>query len=213
MRDNEYTYEWIPGYVSIYKISQYGDIVSFTRTKPYIMKTFKTNNGYIAVNLMIPSNPYNLVRQRIVAYLVLETFGSPPPTNQHRVKYKDGDTTNIHISNLEWQSKSDIMRNNINKIKHKLVRRKPRPIVIFTEGRNHACKILNHGIGYNIDTFKPTNEGYYVFSPEAFFEFYKGYKDPSLMNTSFRIKGNELTDNNESFKIEGKDLFNLLDSI
>jgi hypothetical protein len=179
----EYEFRWIPGYVNYYKISAYGDVASFTRNKPRIMKTFETANGYIAVNLMIPSNRDNKVRQKIVAPLVLETFGTPPPTSQYRVKYKDGDTTNIHISNLEWQSKEDIMRNNINKIKHMIVRRKPIPIVIFTEGRNHACKLLNHNIGYNIDSFKPSKEGYYIFSPDIFLEFYKGYKDPSTYGT------------------------------
>ena len=35
-----YRYEWIPGYENMYKISEYGDVVSFVRKTPKFLKRF-----------------------------------------------------------------------------------------------------------------------------------------------------------------------------
>ena len=165
-----YRYEWIPGYENMYKISEYGDVVSFVRKTPKFLKRFPVGKGYIAVTLKLAKGETKRLRHKIVANLVLQAFGPPKPSPLHKTHYKDGNVQNIHISNLEWRSKEEIMRETINRIKGSMKRKDKTTIIIVIPGRNEASRLFSHQI-FPVDTGVPFNKGYLTFTDKGFEEW------------------------------------------
>jgi hypothetical protein len=85
-----------------YEVSNFGNVRSLNYNR-----TGKTQNIKIRTT---PSGNRCVVlagnKVRSVAQLVLATFVEPQPTDKHRVHHKDGDCTNDHLDNLEWQHMS-----------------------------------------------------------------------------------------------------------
>lgn len=95
-----------------FAISNYGNVVKLDE------------NGFIKRNLKVQtsSNGYKYVNisytKHIVAKLVAKHF-IPNPDGCKFVKYKDGDTGNIHYTNLYWSSTTSIKDRAIIKRKQK----------------------------------------------------------------------------------------------
>lgn len=113
--------EWkdIPGYEGVYQISNYGRVKTIERkvynpgmlgdckyrTVPEKIRKHNIMRGYHIVTLL-----YNKKAKAYkVARLVLQTFGSEPPSDKYQVTYLDGNKDNLHISNLAWMTASEVM--------------------------------------------------------------------------------------------------------
>lgn len=95
----ELTLEWrdIEGYEGIYKISEYGDIMSFKNGKKKILKPNKNNKGYLLINLCKNGEVNRYLVHRLVAIAFCEN------TNCYNVvNHMDENPLNNHYSNLEW---------------------------------------------------------------------------------------------------------------
>lgn len=162
---------WIPGYESSYRIDPNGTIYSYhPHRDTSILKSFFTKNGYIAVNLYNkPVEGKQFKSQKIVAHLLLLTYGPPKPSSKHKVNYIDGNKTNISLKNLAWISIEDIMRKVINGIKDNLKRKPRTQIIVVIDGLNNANSLLKT----NTRRLKDRNKGnkkrnYLVFSPSGY---------------------------------------------
>lgn len=98
----------IPGYDGLYKIDEYGNVISVARTifrsdgqtrnrKLKKLKPFLNKKGYPTV---FPYKNRVKTSQR-VHRLVAITF-MPNPQNLPQINHKDGNKMNNHVSNLEW---------------------------------------------------------------------------------------------------------------
>jgi NUMOD4 motif len=91
-----------------YEVSNYGNVRSLNYNR-----TGKTQNLKIRISpsgnrcVLLAGN-----KVRSIPQLVLAAFVEPQPTDKHRVHHKDGDCTNVHLDNLEWQHMS--VQNKIN---------------------------------------------------------------------------------------------------
>lgn len=183
-------YRWIPEYNEMYAISRNGIIISYFHSIPRVLANFKTKNNYIAVTLYEKQPSGKTVkRQRIIAHLLLLTYGPPKPTPKHKVKYKDGNGLNISLSNLEWTTKEEIMRTVINKIKKTMNKRRRKQIIIVVDGRNNADKLIKDSTAKLQDKneVKRKQRPYLVFSEEGYEEWKtKGYNDPQNLNAEYR---------------------------
>jgi hypothetical protein len=161
-------------------------------SEPKLLHTFKTKNGYIAINLYrkhARGDSYNAKHLYIVAHLILLTYGPPKPSPKHKVRYIDGDRTNISLSNLVWISKEEIMRTIINKIKKTMKRRERKQIIIVVDGQNNASDMIKDSVIKLIDKNeeKRKKRPYLVFSPEGYEEWKtKGYIDPRNIDAEYR---------------------------
>ena len=113
--------EWkdIKGYEGVYQISNYGRVKSIERkvynpgmlgmceyrTVPEKIRKHNIMRGYHMISLVYNNNK----KVYKVARLVLQTFGSEPPSDKHKVTYIDGNKDNLHISNLAWMTASEVM--------------------------------------------------------------------------------------------------------
>jgi NUMOD4 motif len=91
-----------------YEVSNYGNVrsLNYNRTgKTQNLKIRTTPKGNRCV--LLAGN-----KVRSVPQLVLGAFVALQPTDKHRVHHKDGDCTNDHLDNLEWQHMS--IQNTIN---------------------------------------------------------------------------------------------------
>lgn len=70
----------------------------------YIQKLIPNEKGYLKVGLYKDKKRHPVRAGRIIA----ETFLGEHPGMD--VRYKDGDRTNISVDNLEWRSRSDLVR-------------------------------------------------------------------------------------------------------
>ena len=71
-----------------------------------ILKKIKLSNGY---------EVYNIVNEgvkgpKMVSHYVMLVWGPPAPSDKHIIHHKDFDKTNHHIENLEWCTKTEIMK-------------------------------------------------------------------------------------------------------
>ena len=177
----------------MYKISPDGEILSYMiKGNPRPLKTFTLKSGYIATNLYPGHrNTYlsqKIIKQKIVAHLVLLTFGPPKPSPKHKVRYVDGDRSNINISNLVWATQKDISTILMTKIKDKMKRPRKQVIVVI-DGMNTAGNLLNENISRIIDKNdkKKKKRDFMVFSPEGYDQWRtKGYIDPETTTAEYR---------------------------
>lgn len=104
----EYTDEvWkdgIPGF-SKYGASTYGRLRN--NEKGFILKqTFDKSTGYMVVNVAADNGWHNAKG----VHVLIATAFLPNPENKRLVNHKDGNKTNNHLSNLEWNTDSENMR-------------------------------------------------------------------------------------------------------
>lgn len=102
-------YRFVPNYENMYVITNYGDIISFRFGKLKILKHIRLKTGYHFITMYTLTDKHKR-RGRLVAHLLLEAFNIQRPDSSHVVHYKDGNKNNLHISNLEWSTRSDVMK-------------------------------------------------------------------------------------------------------
>jgi len=90
-------WKWIDGYVGKYKISSSGEVKSYSRKKPFILKSALNTYGYPFVILCKDKHKLMVMVHRIVA----STF-IPNPNNLPQVNHKDENKQNNNVDNLEW---------------------------------------------------------------------------------------------------------------
>ena len=99
------TWKEISGYGGQYEVSDLGRVKSLGNNKyrkEKILKPWKTNNGYLLVNLCKDGQTKYLLVHRLVAKAFI-----PNPQGLDTVNHKDEVKTNNTASNLEWMSRED----------------------------------------------------------------------------------------------------------
>ena len=99
------TWEDIPGYVGIYKISNLGRAKRIRIMSEKLIKPWKCTTGYWQLGLHKNGvkKTYNL--HRLLAVVFLQN-----PTCLKQVNHKDGDKMNCSLENLEWCTASQNSR-------------------------------------------------------------------------------------------------------
>lgn len=85
-----------------YNGSSEGRIINVRTQK--IQKPTPDENGYLKVSLYKNNKRYNVKASRVIA----ETFLGEHPGMD--VRYKDGDRSNIRVDNLEWCTRSELIK-------------------------------------------------------------------------------------------------------
>lgn len=102
MSAREAAEQWRPTGDAGYEVSDDGRVRSWHHgDEPRLMSTFWDETEQ-CVRTCITVNGRQTMR--VVAKLVLEAFVGPRPP-LHKTRFKDGDRTNVHLSNLEWWRK------------------------------------------------------------------------------------------------------------
>lgn len=110
--------EWrdIKDFENLYQVSNLGRIKSIQRngTKGGIIAQFKTNNGYMKVNLHKNGNEYFMFVHRIVAVAFL-----PNQDNKPQINHKNGKKHDNRLVNLEWSTSAENLEHAIkNGLRH-----------------------------------------------------------------------------------------------
>lgn len=94
--------EWkdIPEYQGLYKVSEYGDVLSIGYRDKKILKPKTDKYGYLVVNLYKNGAARTHKVHRLVATAFCEGYDYFPDVN-----HIDEDKTNNHYENLEWCTK------------------------------------------------------------------------------------------------------------
>lgn len=163
----------IEGYEGRYKIAEDGTIFSFIHPKPFEMKHIINKKGYIVIGLYHENEAK--AKLYSIASLVLQTWGEPKPSPFHKVGFKDGNRDNIHIDNLYWISKEELMQKTINRIKSTMNKRERLPVIIFGRGYVDMGNKLGVSINKNIDTECTTRDGYMIFTPKGLEKYIERY--------------------------------------
>lgn len=87
----------IENYEGLYRVSEWGDVMSLQGGKKKLLKQNKDRYGYPQVNLSKNSEVRTCKVHRLVATAFCEGAGEFPEVN-----HKDEDKTNNHYDNLEW---------------------------------------------------------------------------------------------------------------
>lgn len=85
-----------------YLVNEFGDLISFRKGYPYIMKRQQYRIGYQYYPIQFGKKTLKIKVHRIVAKTFLADVGG-----KELVNHKDGDKTNNHINNLEWCTNSE----------------------------------------------------------------------------------------------------------
>ena len=94
------TEEWkdIVGYENLYKVSNFGNVMSFKRKQPHLLRPGKSIFGYLYVILIDNNKSRKVITiHRLVAKAFIEN-----PKNLPCINHKDECKTNNKASNLEW---------------------------------------------------------------------------------------------------------------
>ena len=86
----------IPGYDGVYKISNFGRLISLKSGREKFLK-FGIANGYYQFNLRKDGGFKKVFIHRLVAFSFIEN-----PENYPQVNHKDENKHNNNVSNLEW---------------------------------------------------------------------------------------------------------------
>ena len=88
-----------------YEVSDFGNVRSFYRIKPYLLKPQPHKQGYLQVSIVVDGKR----RTRTIHTLVMEAFVGSPPIGMC-VRHKDDDCSNNALTNLEYGTHTDNMR-------------------------------------------------------------------------------------------------------
>lgn len=138
----------VPGYEGFYKVSNFGEVMSFERsgTKGIVLKPH-VSNGYSRVILSKNGIQYNVGVHRLVAQAFL-----PNPDNKRTVNHKDGNKQNNIISNLEWATHKEQLEHSFRKGLRKTQCNIQRKGVIIFPNDDYKCfenlKALSEFLGY-----------------------------------------------------------------
>jgi hypothetical protein len=88
-----------------YGVTIDGDVYSIVRKK--WMNKRVTQSGYHEVNVKIESRKSGYC---FLHRMVLMSWGAMPPEGKNEVNHIDGNKVNNHVSNLEWNSRSENIR-------------------------------------------------------------------------------------------------------
>lgn len=105
MRISKETWKWIRGYRGLYKISNYGRILSYHYAKdgrPISSNQYINGHSYVALSKDGKSSIF------FVSRLVADAF-IRNPNNLKYVYHKDGDLKNNMYNNLKWVASYDHM--------------------------------------------------------------------------------------------------------
>lgn len=125
----------IQGYESIYKISNYGEVLALPSKGSgkisdfLLLKSFDNGRGYRAITLVNNRVRRNFYLHRLVAIHFIDN-----PFNHNQVNHIDGNKTNNIVSNLEWCSrKANMQHASINGL-------------LASGENNHLSKLSNHDV-------------------------------------------------------------------
>lgn len=99
----------IPGYVGLYKVSNYGRVKSIK--KQLVLKICGSGNRYKTVALC------NGMRKTFRLHRLVAAAFIPNPDNKPCIDHIDGDRTNNHADNLRWVTVKENQNNPITKSK------------------------------------------------------------------------------------------------
>lgn len=85
-----------------YLVNEYGDLVSFRKSEPHLMKKQLYKNGYQYYPIQVGKKCKKIKVHRIVACTFLDKING-----KDMVNHKDGDKTNNYFGNLEWCNNSE----------------------------------------------------------------------------------------------------------
>lgn len=99
---SEMVHEWrdIPEYEGLYRINEYGDVISIGHGKKRLLKPQSNGNGYLYVTLCKNGTKIHYYIHRLVATAFCDGAGE-----FEEVNHIDEIKSNNHYSNLEWCSK------------------------------------------------------------------------------------------------------------
>lgn len=109
-------YKPIKGYEGLYEVSNLGNVKSFKRSEPKVLKP-KMIKGYSIVSLCIKGQRKQIAVHRLVA----EAFIKRIP-DKNEINHIDGNKTNNSVDNLEWCTHTENVRH---AFKTGLIQRKP----------------------------------------------------------------------------------------
>ena len=104
---------WITGFEDIYKIYPNGDVESYQRKNPRILKHCIDTQGYIYVGLFKNNKRKIFKIHRLIAIYFIDN-----PNNYSEIDHIDRDKQNNNLENLRWASRSINSRNRNNRGKY-----------------------------------------------------------------------------------------------
>lgn len=88
-----------------YEVDTSGNVRSFKRGKPKILKPRPDRNGYLSTMIYIDGNPKFCLVHRLVAQAFI-----PNPDNLPEVNHRNGIKTDNRLENLEWVTHAENLR-------------------------------------------------------------------------------------------------------
>lgn len=102
--ENEEIWKDVLGAEGKYQVSTCGQVKSFRRKQPRLLRPCDDKDGYQHVGICYTPDDH---RTRRIHQLVAEVFLPPKPTPDHELNHKDFDKTNNHWDNLEWMTQQE----------------------------------------------------------------------------------------------------------
>lgn len=98
-------WKWLPGYEGLYKVSNFGEVMSFLGKTPKLRKPKKPDKYKKYSSLTLNKN--GIQKTFYVHRLVCMTFHGEQPSDKSIVNHIDGNKLNNRADNLEWSTHSE----------------------------------------------------------------------------------------------------------
>ena len=121
-----------------YEVNRIGEVRSFKRNKPRILKPRANRYGYLKVNLSKNGKMKTIEVHRLVAEAFIMN-----PEDKPQVNHIDGNKLNNHVSNLEWATRSENIRHAYD---NGLCRGKGGKLLLVPSQVHRICKLLQDGL-------------------------------------------------------------------